>query len=401
MNDMKWNNKGHEFDSVSGLLVGKTDIFIWGFSGRGVDLCETLIPLRKLGLDWTINFIDSDQRKQQTATLGCRVFAPEYLRRADQSKSIVVACASKENTEEIIRQAGALGFVKDQNLFEYDYFKLTLLSVHLVYNYQKVYISTLNLVPSTVCNLNCNACLNFNPFIQEHTVYPVSDLKNSVRTLFGAVDFIGRFQLTGGEPLLYKDLNELISFIGDHYRSQIALFELVTNGTMIPSDETVELLRKYNMRVYLDDYGMSVSGPQYKFREIYYLLKNNFVDVVHNYITEWYDFTTKTEDSPEFSEDSLRAHFDHCGCPFSSLVGTRIASCNYALYSYKAGLSDFYEDEYFDLSTVDDTNKKELVEFRLRYNDKGYVEFCRQCNGFDGANVMVKPAVQLPKRKGN
>jgi hypothetical protein len=69
------------------------------------------------------------------------------------------------------------------------------------------------------------------------------------------------------------------------------------------------------------------------------------------------------------------------------------------LYAAKAGIVEFDKDNYFDL-TKEQTfeRKKELIEFRLRYNNKGYVELCRQCSGFSKINDnKLVPAQQICK----
>ncbi|GHT03221.1 hypothetical protein AGMMS50276_33270 [Synergistales bacterium] len=45
------------------------------------------------------------------------------------------------------------------------------------------------------------------------------------------------------------------------------------------------------------------------------------------------------------------------------------------------------------------STKKELLEYRYGYSEKGYVDMCRRCAGIgDGAKTCA-PAVQIPKAK--
>ena len=45
-----------------------------------------------------------------------------------------------------------------------------------------------------------------------------------------------------------------------------------------------------------------------------------------------------------------------------------------------------------------DFNKKELMEFRLGYSEKGYVDFCRQCDGYFNNPYHVMPAEQMDNK---
>lgn len=51
-------------------------------------------------------------------------------------------------------------------------------------------------------------------------------------------------------------------------------------------------------------------------------------------------------------------------------------------------------EDTFDLA-ADGGRKKELVEFRLGYTQRGYTSFCRRCRGFTSQNRRrVAPAEQ-------
>jgi hypothetical protein len=81
--------------------------------------------------------------------------------------------------------------------------------------------------------------------------------------------------------------------------------------------------------------------------------------------------------------------------PWRELRGGKIYSCNYASYAEVAGLSETQDNEVYDLASYDRSRLKELMEFRLGYNEKGYVEFCRHCSGYIDINDNpVVPAKQ-------
>lgn len=56
----------------------------------------------------------------------------------------------------------------------------------------------------------------------------------------------------------------------------------------------------------------------------------------------------------------------------------------------KAGILPDDEDNYFVLTG--EVDKKALLEFRLRYNEKGYVEFCKKCAGWTSINPNLEDA---------
>jgi len=397
---MKWTNKGHQFDNIAHLLDGKTQMYLYGIGVSGTLLLELLCKMRKYH-NWEITIIDGSEKEQSSGYKEFPVFSPQKLKNANKENSFVVICNYSEINAPIMRNiAIENGFMENLNLFDYDFFALTLLSVYMLYRHNKVYLSSLNVLPSTLCNLNCQGCLNFNPFAKKHTTYEYESLVKNVDILFSKVDLFGRFQITGGEPLLYKNLQNLVEHIGENYRNQMLSYELVTNGTLIPSNELCELLKKYDMRVYLDNYQKHVHKSRDTFPKIYDKLKMYGIDVIDNDIKQWFVLTPDFDKPKTCSEAELSDFFTNCGCPWTTLAGNTISACNYAHYAYSAGIIDFYPEEYFDLTSVNENNRAELVEFRCRFNDKGYTELCKRCAGYKNNHNWIEPAVQLLRIKG-
>ena len=102
-----------------------------------------------------------------------------------------------------------------------------------------------------------------------------------------------------------------------------------------------------------------------------------------------------TTDHSDWSELRLQKWFEGCHVPWQELRGEEIYSCNYASYAVVAGFMEEQEDEVFDLKKYDRSRMKELMEFRMGYNEKGYVEFCKRCSGYVDINDhIVSPAKQ-------
>lgn len=389
---MRWINKGHEFDSVGHLLENKDCIYIYGAGQIGTELCQTLMPLLKW-LNWEIAFVDASIEKQRTGLCGFNVICPSVLKNVDKTKSFVVVCASEKNISVMTETAISAGFINRENLFDHYYFLYTYLSVHFLYNFDMVYISSLNIVPSTICNLNCKGCLNFNPFMKKHTTYDLDFLFTDVDALFSAIDIIGRFQITGGEPLLYPKLSELITYIGTNYREKISRFELVTNGTVIPSDNICLCAKKYDMYIIVDDYRNTVEAANKNYKYVINKFKSYKLQVLENYVPQWFDLTPNINTPRKSTERELVNWFTACENPYATIYNKSISACNYAHYAAKAGIVENNVNDYFDLTKP--FTKRELIEYRLRFNNRGYTELCKYCAKYRFNNNWIKSAVQL------
>lgn len=401
---MKWTNKGHEYDAVSGILAGRKHCYIYGAGWTGVNLLEMLLPLNDI-LGWDYHLIDINKGLQGWHKLGVVIEPPDALVTADKNDSFVVICNGNDTSfskwTQVTMKAVCLecGFKEGTNIFSYKEFLMRYLSVHLWYQHKLVYFWSLNIVPSTICNLNCKCCLNFNPYIKKHTHFELPELIVSVDNLFKSIDLISRFQITGGEPVLYKNLPELIEYIGSRYRNKILRFEIVMNATLVPSKEVFDAIQKYGMYVYLDDYIDSV--PQSKSTRLKIaaeFLKRGIV-FNDNYTPTWFNLTPCVETEWTNDETKLSEHFTKCMEPYATIENSTISACNYALYAHKAGLVEYEEKEYFPLPARTDEEKIALIEFRTGYNERGYTELCKRCKGLTnmGACDLVDVAVQIPK----
>jgi hypothetical protein len=70
--------------------------------------------------------------------------------------------------------------------------------------------------------------------------------------------------MAGGEPFLHPQLPELVNFFAD-YIDKIKMFEIITNGTIVPNERLLAALSNLDkVDVMVDDYGpkLSVKVPQ-------------------------------------------------------------------------------------------------------------------------------------------
>ena len=244
---MKWNNIGHEFDTVFDNIAKKKSFFLFGAGDRGIHFA------RYFGKELSVEgFIDNSKQKQGKTVEGYACLAPDELKlRGDQGIIITLDQFSMGGPMEQLNQ---MGYEEGRDYFKFDDF----LSIYYVYKYNKVYFSTISFLPSTVCNLNCRHCLNFNPFAKQFYQRALEDLKSDVDLFFKWVDFVMVFHLSGGEPFLYKQTPYIIEYIMSKYSNHIGTFRIVTNGTVIPTDDVLEIISKYDIEIKIDDYFKTV-----------------------------------------------------------------------------------------------------------------------------------------------
>ncbi len=381
---MKWKNKGHEFDEIYENIQSKHTFYLFGAGQYGEAVYKEL--------DYKISIagvIDNDISKKGSTFFSKDIIALDDITNR-QGVGIIVA-VSPYTRKIIIQQLMAAGYIYNQDFFTMEIF----ISVLFAYQYDKLYIPSISFLPSTKCNLNCEACLNFTPYLKQAMIRSWEEVKRDVDVFFECVDYIMLFHISGGEPFLYPYLKQLIEYIGTHYREKIHFLRTVTNGTVLIKPELLEVLKKYDVDVTLDDYRDAV--PQYKqrFSEVQNLFEEYGIVYEINKADQWIDLAPMTTDHSGWDAHRLEKHFEGCHVPWQELRNGRIYSCNYASYAIVAGFAEERTDECFNLETYDKSKLKMVMEFRMGYNEKGYTEFCKKCAGYVDINEnIVAPAKQ-------
>ena len=263
-----------------------------------------------------------------------------------------------------------------------------------------VYFSSISFLPSTACNLNCRNCLNFNPFAKKAYVRRYKDLIDDIDLFFSCVDRIMLFHLSGGEPMLYPRTADLLLYLHEKYGNRIDTLRTVTNGTVVPSEETLEKLSRCDVEITVDDYRIAVPNSKDKFELLMKKLSEYGIRHYVNKYEGWIDLAPEKTDHSSWTEGQMIAHRDRCSQSWQELRDGKLYNCNYAAYATVAGIAGKQDiEETFDLGSFNPDKKKELIEFRLGYTNKGYTYFCRKCRGFTSENTeKMEPAAQT-KRK--
>lgn len=385
---MKWANKGHEFDALGGRIADVRAIYLFGAGIGGLSIHSQFSDRIEIK-----GFIDNDPVKQRDGVDGIGVSAAADIRLAENEA--IVVCVQSGFAGEIMAQCRALGYVDGYTLFAMDvFFPLLEMYVH-----ERLCLPSLSFLPVTACNLNCRDCLNFSPYMKHAEFRPLGRLKEDLSLLFSRIDSILLFHISGGEPFLYPALPDLIAFVSTAFRGRIGRLEMTTNGTIVPSDALCLALRDGGVNLIVDDYRDSV--PEYADAYDAALEKYEAFSVSYRVqkVANWISLAPFETDHSAWSEEQLRSHFDACAVPWQEYRDGKLWLCNYAAYAEVAGIAKTRPTDYLDF-TDGEIDRKALLEFRLGYSDRGYVEFCKRCRGYGNNTIPTKVAEQLPA-KGN
>lgn len=90
------------------------------------------------------------------------------------------------------------------------------------------------------CNLRCKNCCHLIPHL-EQCIYDIDEIIRDCRKMIKwcCVDF---FSIVGGEPFCHPQLYKLLDYVAQC--PEIKTGKIVTNGTVLPKEKTMESLKK-------------------------------------------------------------------------------------------------------------------------------------------------------------
>ena len=382
---MKWTNKGHQFDRFSEIFSNEMKVYIYGAGENGKDLFS-----RMMFADCVEAFIDNDERKVGDIFCGKKILSLHEFISKKKEKHFVVIAQSLSNIVLSKQQFLCAGYIEGKNLFDYHSFVRFYLPIFAVYSWDKIYIPTVSMLMTTICNLDCKGCLNFTHLNKNKMHYPLEQLKENVDCLFSQINGVGLFHLCGGEPLLYPHFTEIMNYISVKYGNKISELGITTNGTIIPSDELCIQMSNANLSVWVDDYRKNVEIANGTYETILKKMRNFRVKYYANYVDEWINIEKENIDTDE--EKNINK-CTLCSIPFVSLKNNKVYGCNYSDYACEANIVNGISGDYWELSQISN-NKKIFMEYRMGYSDNGYYSYCSKCEGSIAINFNKIPVAE-------
>lgn len=260
------------------------------------------------------------------------------------------------------------------------------------YKYKNiVHIFQSDVLVTEKCSLNCSHCNMFMPHYEFPIHRELDTIISDIDSYFNIVDYVSVFHLVGGEPFLYPNIENVITHILKNYITKIDKLIITTNGTILPKDTIIQLLKDNDVILSVSDYSDKLEFVKSKITKVLNVYKNNNINhYVRNEI-EWYDFGDLRV-KKNLPTDDLIKHFDSCTAPFRGLNDGKFYYCHLNTSAVRTKLFPLSENDYVDINTI---SKEDLLKFDLGYTDLGYITFCDNCNG---CNTGIKIPVSYEKQ---
>ncbi|NBJ01910.1 4Fe-4S cluster-binding domain-containing protein [Lachnospiraceae bacterium] len=259
------------------------------------------------------------------------------------------------------------------------------------HNKRQVHLVEVHTTITTKCTLKCRNCNMFMPYFKEHMVNNLSVFKKDMDLLFRMADRIFSIGILGGEPLLNKDLADMILYLQENYGKRIGEISIITNGTILPDKRLIDVFRSCKVQVHISDY-TSIVPYHNKLKRFESILLENHIKYRINSSLVWCDFGF-----PEncFDIPDVRNHMMECFPVFRGINDSKLYFCHVAWGAEKCGLYQLNNNDYYNLENIDtedDLEKERFLNYSLGGKQDWSLSFCKICGGCGADNTNYVPA---------
>ncbi len=257
----------------------------------------------------------------------------------------------------------------------------------------QLYISKIDTIITSRCTLSCSHCAMYIPQCTNKVDYPIEELCENFDVVFSAIDYVMEYSLFGGEPLIYKELPELIKYLMDHYGDRIGRLVLISNGKASISEELLNIFQKYDVMISISNYVHfnNYSEIQNKLIEKF---KERGIEYSFNDELVWKDMGYP--DRPANIPDcEARKHFKTCGHSTFCVNNGILYFCD-AMFGaeintgYKTRPDDVINIcKYAETYGIEKTKMRILQYIMGDINELGCPSFCQQCRGVGSDNMDI------------
>jgi len=249
----------------------------------------------------------------------------------------------------------------------------------------KLTVKHLDLVLTEKCSLKCKDCSNLMQYYAKPVDEDFEILKTSLNNFLSTVDYVNEIRLIGGEPLLYKKIDEVMELILK-FKNYNKIY-VYTNGTIVFKNNKMSVFQNEKILFRISDYGQ-VSKNVKPLEEELSRLNINFIT---EKVTRWQDCAKiKLYQRPETLNQFIYGNC--CVNQFLTLLHGRLYLCPFQAHAENLKAVPVNPDQSIDMiKTNKETTKDRISKL---YFDTVCLDACKYCNGRDPNVDDVNAAIQ-------
>lgn len=257
------------------------------------------------------------------------------------------------------------------------------------------------------CNLRCEKCAVYIPKLYELgnvPEYNIEQIKKSFQAYFEIVEYVRMISITGGEPMLYPDLADLLKFLIGFEKSYSKI-EVFTNGSVNVPDDVLDVMSESDkFLLFIDNYGSDISKKVDRIesacreKNVKFSTRKYFGEDAH--LGGWVDRSILPE---KLNREKAMQHFSKCvvakpGGRLFTIFGEKIAFCATPYCGYRIGMVPEEDVLLIDLASENISIEEKKEKLSL-WNSIDFNPGCAWCNGLGIYNDVERfvPGKQVEK----
>ncbi len=117
----------------------------------------------------------------------------------------------------------------------------------------KLFLRSVDVIITERCSLRCRDCSNLMRYYKNPADCDTKEIMQIIDRFCTIVDVVNEFRVIGGEPFMNKEAHLVIKRLIDE--PKVKKVVIYTNGTIIPRDEQIEVLKNKKVLFIITDYG--------------------------------------------------------------------------------------------------------------------------------------------------
>ena len=196
----------------------------------------------------------------------------------------------------------------------------------------KIYIPQVEFAITTTCNLKCKNCTNYIPYLprENQRVITYADFKIYLQNLLKNADKLNALLLLGGEPLLHKELPQMLDYA--LHCEKIETVYITTNGTIYFSDALRAVFEKHKgnkkLWIWVSNYTANPRlAKRLKSYDLVSYLRENKMNYIFIDDSVWGKSPPPTYAEFERTDAENSDYFLACNSPCVSVYGDELSIC--------------------------------------------------------------------------
>jgi|GEM_PF-3147783 len=247
-------------------------------------------------------------------------------------------------------------------------------------------IDILQLIVTEKCTLKCRHCANLMQYFTNPQHMNLEQIYRDIDLLFSKADWVRSFFIFGGEAFLYKEFQKVMSYL-TRFKKQIGGLCVTTNGTIVPSDDTLHAMRECGMSVGISDYG------KHSLRIDDLVNKLEVYQIPHSRLNfKWYNYQQLL--SPNDNRDA-QIVFSTCKERCVSLRNGLLYRCPFLVHAETLQAIPYNTENHIDIS-LNSVTKADIIKY-LAAPEKHTTTpppGCAYCSGYDIGNMREVPVAE-------